>query len=219
MLLTTLRVLAVGALFSLVGAAQPVDTPVTRAEIAAWGDSLTAGHGTYKPGEKYPAVLATLTGRTVFNGGVGAEISTEIADRFMAAPKAAKIVVIWSGRNDYSQHDQVNANIARMVAALTPDQHYLILGIINAEGEARGTEPYKSIAEENAALAATYGENYVPVREALVALADPGKPADMANKADDIPPKSIRSDYLHLNAAGYAAVARIVADVIAKRGW
>jgi lysophospholipase L1-like esterase len=217
MWLTTLRMLAVLALFSLVGAAQPADTPVTRAEIAAWGDSLTVGY--YVPGERYPTVLSRLTRRSVFNGGVASETSVQIADRFLAAPKVAKIVVIWAGRNDYSRHSDIDASIARMVGALSPGQHYLVLGTLNAENEGRGTEAYRSITEENAALAATYGDNYVPVREALVALAHIGDVEDAANKADDIPPRSVRSDYLHLNAAGNAAVAGIVADIIAERGW
>lgn len=42
-------------------------------DITAWGDSLTAGG--------FPSQLATLTGRTVYNGGVGGETSTGIAAR------------------------------------------------------------------------------------------------------------------------------------------
>jgi hypothetical protein len=47
---------------------------------AAWGDSLTAGNedGT---GVTYPNVLQTLTGRPVYNGGVGGQTSSQIGVR------------------------------------------------------------------------------------------------------------------------------------------
>lgn len=58
------------------------DTEMT---IACWGDSLTLGQGStnaFTTGENsYPAVLAELTGETVYNLGVGGETSTTIAGR------------------------------------------------------------------------------------------------------------------------------------------
>lgn len=50
--------------------------------IACWGDSMTAGAGSgYGGGEPYPTTLAELSGRQVFNGGVGGTDSEQIACR------------------------------------------------------------------------------------------------------------------------------------------
>lgn len=57
---------------------------VSGPEIACSGDSLTAGAG--GGGTTYPSVLATLTGKTVLNLGVGGETSRTIAGRVGAWP-------------------------------------------------------------------------------------------------------------------------------------
>ncbi|MBU2960483.1 hypothetical protein KO516_06575 [Citreicella sp. C3M06] len=56
----------------------------TPASITCLGDSLTAGSG--GGGTTYPSVLATITGRTVNNLGVGGEGSRTIAGRVGALP-------------------------------------------------------------------------------------------------------------------------------------
>ena len=53
--------------------------PINEDSISCWGDSLTAGAG--GNGTTYPNVLASLTGRTVYNMGVGGETSATIACR------------------------------------------------------------------------------------------------------------------------------------------
>ena len=50
-----------------------------KAAIACWGDSMTAGAG--GNGTTYPGVLATLSGLSTYNGGVGGQGSTSIAIR------------------------------------------------------------------------------------------------------------------------------------------
>jgi lysophospholipase L1-like esterase len=54
----------------------------TATQITAWGDSLTAGAGT----TPYPSALATATGWTVANYGVGGDTSAGIAARSGATP-------------------------------------------------------------------------------------------------------------------------------------
>jgi lysophospholipase L1-like esterase len=55
------------------------------AGIAAWGDSWTSGIGAAN-GNSYPAQLAALTGRLVFNGGVSGQTSEQIVARQGGAP-------------------------------------------------------------------------------------------------------------------------------------
>lgn len=57
--------------------------------ICCSGDSMTAGAG--GGGTTYPSVLASLTGRTVYNLGVGGETSSTIAGRFGAWPWLATV--------------------------------------------------------------------------------------------------------------------------------
>ena len=53
--------------------------------IAVWGDSTTSGVGA-TAGMSYPDQLASLTGRSVFNGGVSGQTSDQIAARQGGAP-------------------------------------------------------------------------------------------------------------------------------------
>ena len=93
--------------------------------MAAWGDSLTLGNQDGS-GTTYPAVLATNTGSTIYNGGVGGDTSTQIATRMLAAPQYnGYITLIWSGRNNFSSQATILADIASMVAACTGQ--YLVL--------------------------------------------------------------------------------------------
>ena len=57
---------------------------VSGPDIVCWGDSMTAGAG--GGGTTYPNVLATLTGKTVRNSGVGGETSVTITARTGATP-------------------------------------------------------------------------------------------------------------------------------------
>lgn len=53
-------------------------------DVVCWGDSMTAGAG--GAGTTYPDVLASLSGRTVHNAGVGGETSVTICGRSGANP-------------------------------------------------------------------------------------------------------------------------------------
>jgi lysophospholipase L1-like esterase len=129
-----------------------------------------------------------------------------------------QISVFWLGRNNYSQQAQVLADTAAAVAYLS-NRKFLVLSVLNQEGEGEGTAAYTAIAQLNAQLAAAYGANYVDVRAALVAAYDPTVAQDVADHAADIPPSSLRADNLDLNAKGYGVVAATVAQVIQANNW
>jgi len=61
-------------------------SPLPAIQVAAWGDSLTAGVG--GAGVSYPTVLGQLIHATVFDGGEGGDTSTVIAARMLADPPA-----------------------------------------------------------------------------------------------------------------------------------
>ncbi len=184
--------------------------------IATWGDSLTAGAG----GTPYPTQLASLTGATVYNGGVGGETSTQIKARMLAATdKHAHPTIIWAGRNNYSSPETVKADIAEMVAALGHN-NYLIIGVINGNypSEYSGGAGHTLITNLNSDLSETYGSRFIDMRQYLVSLYDSGIPQDVTDHDNDIVPSSLRSDSIHLTTAGYLAVAqRIYQDISVLR--
>ena len=182
-------------------------------KISTWGDSLTAGAGTTGTQYPYPAVLQTISGFTVLNGGVGGETSTQIKARMIAATNQYRnSTIIWAGRNNYSSLSTVTADIAQMVSTLASvgNTNYLVMGVINGLGEGSGTSGYNQIIALNNALSATYGSKYVPIREFLVASYNPSLPQDVIDHAADIPPNSLRSDFIHLNNSGYGYVANYI---------
>jgi len=196
-------------------------TPSLWFNYAAWGDSLTVGTG----GTPYTTPLATSTGQSVYNGGVGGETSTQIKVRMLAATaRLGNFTIIWAGRNNFNAPTVVKADIAAMVAALG-HQRYLILSVLNQSValEYSGAADYLTIVQLNADLAALYPDNYLDIRAYLVSQYNAGIPQDVIDFGRDVPPSSLRSDAAHLNTAGYAAVAARVQvwltanDVVGRR--
>lgn len=183
-----------------------METSSTVDGIAAWGDSLTAGTG----GTPYPTFLTQLSGMALFNGGIGGETSVQIKDRMLAATDTHTWpTIIWAGRNDSNQLEQVKASIAAMVGAL-PHTNYVVLSILNGSGEGRGTYGYDVMTSVNHDLAALYGNHYLDVRTFLVSQYNPSLAQDVTDHEADVPPTSLRSDFLHLSSAGYALVANFL---------
>ena len=174
--------------------------------IAAWGDSLTYGYG--GGGTTFPAELSSLSGYTVYNGGVSGNTSSQILTRFNAdTTKHAWPTIIWAGYNNYNDPAQVKADIAAMVAALG-HSNYLVLSVLNGSSEPSGSSGYNTIIQLNNDLAATYGSHYLDVRSYLVSLYDPGNAQDVIDHGNDVPPSSLRYDTVHLTGAGYTDVAQ-----------
>jgi lysophospholipase L1-like esterase len=164
------------------------------ASMYAWGDSLTAGNEDGS-GVTYPNALTALYSptRTVVNEGVGGETSSQILTRFQALPASWNFpTLIWVGRNDSGSPATVIANVATMVSDLTT-QEYVILSVLNGEGEGTGSAAYNNIATINASLASTYGSRYLDVRSTLVAAYNPANGADVIDHTNDIPPFSLRA--------------------------
>lgn len=183
--------------------------------IVTWGDSLTQGAGS-TDGNTYPNILHQLSSVKILNKGVRGENSTQICARMLNSPKLYKDpVIIWSGRNNFTNPEQVKTDINTMVTKLGHN-YYLVLGIVNADraNELKGRSFYNKIKQLNADLALTYGDHFIDIRTYLVSQYNPLDSVDLKNFNDDIPPHSLRSDDLHLNNAGYEQVARKVNEKI-----
>lgn len=191
---------------------QPEDTRLqaSNTTIVAWGDSLTAGAGS-TGGLNYPFNLSVLTNFTVTNKGIGGETSTQIKNRMVAdTGNYDKSVIIWAGRNNYSDPVTVKSDIATIVSTLT-HQRYLVVGVINGEYsyEYKNNPGWTLITQLNADLKALYGEKFVDIREYLVSLHD-STTQGMLDYSRDIVPYNIRADQLHLNNQGYQYVSEFL---------
>ena len=190
--------------------------------FTCWGDSLTYGsNATYR--HNYSDILFEVYHRPTVNRGIPSETSTQIARRMLARDKGVgpESVIIWAGRNNAWRPDEVEADIASMVASLKPGSKYLVLGVVNADedGERRGEEGYQLVMRLNADLSRTYGSRFVPVREELVGNANLRWPEDQADVATDVVPISLRTDTVHLNDHGHAIVAGAIERAMINNRW
>lgn len=201
--------------------------------IACWGDSLTDGAG--GGGTTYPGVLASALGRTVYEGGVGGETSSQILTRILADTAHRDWTsIFWMGRNNYAAAQTVVEDILDGTDHLTPStSRLLVLSVLNGDystsqgdstDEWQGGDEYDEIIALNDELGKTFGPAYVDIRRYLIdyGLRDAAitpTAQDLIDIGHDVVPLSLRSDKIHLNAAGYTVVGNYVARLIRARHW
>lgn len=114
---------------------------------------------------------------------------------------------IWVGRNNFANPAQVKSDIAAMVAWLGHGRYRVGSVLPSASDTVSGIGTINTL---NADLAAIYGTRYVNILGALRAAGNGGA-EDNADIAAGYVPRSLRSDAVHLNNAGYAVVATVMA--------
>lgn len=188
------------AAFTLVGCSQP-ELPLLSEDdvILAFGDSLTAGEGV-SLSESYPSVLASLTGLKVVNAGVRGETTVQGLSRFAAEIKRhqPKLVVLLEGGNDVLRNrpeDEIEKNLALMIEyAQSKQVAVLLVGV-----------PAKKLFSDSLPLYKQLAERYqVPLEEDIV--------------ADLVVRPSMKSDYVHFNSQGYAALAEAIHHKLIAHG-
>lgn len=125
------------------------------------------------------------------------------------------VALIWAGRNDAAAPDTVRATIAAM-AARAAGGRYLVGAVPAGADDDAGV--LAGLAALNAALAAAHGDRFVDLVAALQAGHD-GSPDDLADIAAGLTPRSLRSDAVHLNAAGNALARTVWHDAVLAMGW
>lgn len=140
------------------------------------------------------------------------------------------IQILWAGRNNSGfPTAQIQADVEAMVSRIQqfPRRRFLVLAVCNGNiaSEYAGEVNYANIIETNRNLQKRFPANFVDVRRWLIdkGLAAAGitpTAQDLIDIGRDIVPSSLRSDGVHLNAAGYAALgAKCLAAEITARGW
>jgi hypothetical protein len=191
----------------------------TSIQLSLWGDSMSteqtanSGYAT--------ALRREFPYLPLYGGGVGGDTSTQIKTRMLAdTDKYDNEVFIWAGRNNYASPETVKSDIATMVAAVTSGR-YAVLSIFNGNTgtELLGGNSYNIIAQLNADLSALYGDNFIDLRSYIVSQYNPDQVQDVSDFANDLPPTSLRTDYLHLNQYGNHIAAKYLWTWMLERGW
>jgi acyl-CoA thioesterase-1 len=169
------------------------------AVILAFGDSLTYGTGA-GTNESYPAVLARLTGRRVINAGITGEISADGLARLpeLLERERPALLILCHAANDLLRHmDQRQAadNLRAMVRLAREHGVSVLLVAVPLPDLSLSPPPfYGKVAKEMD----------VPCeKKALARILGKG---------------SLKSDYIHPNAAGYRQLAEALASLLKKSG-
>ncbi len=167
--------------------------------IVAFGDSLTHGTGASSD-TAYPAVLASLTGRTVINAGVPGDTTSSGLARLPAVldEHQPRLVLLCLGGNDM---------LRKQPEAATENNLRLLVQTIRASGA-----EVMLIAVPEPKLFGGAPEFYTRVAEDMrLPLED-----DVFN--DVLKDNSLKADPIHANAAGYRVVAERLAEFLREAG-
>lgn len=167
------------------------------AVILAFGDSLTYGTGADRS-EAYPAVLAGLLKRTVINAGVPGELSAGGRNRLPQelARHNPELVILCHGGNDFLRRldgKQTTENLEQMILAARGSGADIVLVGVPKLGFGLEIPPfYKDLAEKY----------QLPLAEEIL--------------VELLGDRTLKSDTIHPNAAGYRQLALAIHRTIEK---
>lgn len=169
------------------------------AVILAFGDSLTYGTGA-GDSESYPAVLSRLTGRKVVNAGVPGEVSAAGVQRLpeLLERERPGLLIICHGGNDllaHQNHKLIADNLRSMFRiARERGVPVMLVAVPSPDLMLKPPTLYEELAKEF---------NFPIEQKALSRIL--GK-------------SSLKSDYIHPNAAGYRLLAEVLAELLKRSG-
>ena len=187
-------------LLAACGSSQPPLAPLPLgAVVLAFGDSLTFGAGASAE-TSYPATLEKLIGRTVIGAGVSGEVTAEGLQRLPALLEKhhPQLVIRCHGGNDFLRRlgrPQLRSNLREMITtSRSHGAEVVLVGVpepglfLSAAAEYRDIATEFELPLEDEALARILGD------------------------------RSLKSDTVHPNAAGYQQLAEAIAKVLSQTG-
>lgn len=187
--------LAVILLSTGCGGKPRIDPLTASSTVVAFGDSLTSGSGA-RQAENYPSVLANILGCRVVNAGIAGEVSSAGLRRLPDVLQRDKpdLVILCHGGNDMlgrKDPDHIRANLDAMIRQIKETGADVILvGVPKPGLLLRSPGLYRELAKHHAI---PYEADIVP---------------------DILSTRSLKSDRIHPNAAGYRRLAEAVAALI-----
>ena len=189
------------------------------------GNGANSGDKIYINGQECTLTISqsssTSSDATYTISGYTGETSViPLLGKFVGSNFTGKIVVIFVGQNGATvgNDSSITARISIIDSMISHIGHtqYVIMGLTS------GTESNR--ASEDAALLAKYGNKFFPTRKMLVnyGLVINGltpTSQDTTDIAAGTVPTSLRSDGTHMNAYGYTAIGKLLADKIRSLGY
>lgn len=216
------RMNAVPILVSVSGNAIPASGPVA---ITAKSINVLASSGAFTGTQRgwLGGVFGTMTNDASGNWSfarseAGGVVPIAANSRFVCAwgqHLRQHAAWLWLGRNGAQAGHTVLGDIAAAVASLGHGR-YIVGSILPSAADSGAA--LAALVTLNGQLASLYGPRFLDLLAALSAAAN-GSPEDAADVAGGLVPRSLRSDHLHLNDAGYARVAQAFQTAHLARGW
>lgn len=195
------RVLLIVAVMLLAACSKTAQLPLLSSDavILAFGDSLTAGTGAAEA-ESYPAVLSGLTGLKVINAGIPGEVSASGLRRLpgLLDREHPSLLILCHGGNDllgHADHQLIADNLRNMIRlAVERGIPVLLIAVPSPDLSLKPPSLYGDLAKEFK----------IPIEaKALPHILSKG---------------TLKSDYIHPNAAGYRMLAEALDDLLKKSG-
>jgi putative lipoic acid-binding regulatory protein len=189
--------------------------------LVAWGDSMAAGSGVSTVPEHWIDMLGVDLGRTIYNGGVGGETSTQVKTRHLADTTHLSWVSLYFLGHNAPNAVTTVADLQAMIAHQNVDDRnkpFLIDLPVQNTTNAVGSAGFLEILATRAAIIAAFPNNYVDIPAALAAAGD-GSANDNADIAAGYTPRSLLADTIHLNLAGQTVVKNANKAAIIARGY
>ncbi len=169
------------------------------AVVLAFGDSLTFGTGA-DTAQSYPAVLESIIHRRVVNYGIPGEVTAEGLSRLpgiLEKEKPALMLLCHGGNDQLRRKDlkQSADNIRDMIALARKSGAAVVLIAVPSPGlSLKPPSFYREMAREMK----------IPVEEDSL--------------SDILADRTLKSDLIHPNAAGYRRLAESVANLLRESG-
>ncbi len=198
-LLSTITIIAL--LINSCDRKKPVVLPMLFQDdvVVAFGDSLTYGTGARRS-ESYPAILSSLSNRKIINAGIPGEKTQEGLKRLPTVLNKHKpsMVLLCLGGNDFLRKVPLattRKNLESMIGIMKNEGISIVLLTVPTLGFGLDPHPmYSEIAAE---------QDLVLVNDVF---------------SEVLSDKSLKSDPIHPNAAGYRIVAEKIDEVLRKNG-
>ncbi|MCE6988547.1 SGNH/GDSL hydrolase family protein [Dyadobacter sp. CY323] len=202
--------------------------------------STPINNNTYSRTGTLAGVKCTITRKVNGDGGENYTITPEStsaaaipADSEFILEDSARLKsatqILWYGRNNIGRvtaEDDIISALDSSIAYISEPARYLVLGVLLAVPENKGTENYDQVTRINNKLASKYGDSFVPMtpptEEEMAAINYTPTSQDLKDLEKGNFPTGMRpddqTDKIHINDKGYQIIAnRVAAKIKALR--